>query len=143
MRTKAMKLFVVSLLSIIFFISIGLVVGAGSMGSDHGSMVGCPFMMGEHVLCPMGILEHLATWQKLAGSIPDRFGMIVSLSMVLSVFVLLVAQEMESWRRCSIRLGPRQALYKRIFPNSILFVFVKKLFSQGILNPKIFTAYAA
>lgn len=143
MRMNALKLAAIFLISVIFLISFGLVVGAGGMGAEHGAMIGCPFMEGNQALCPMAAIEHLAAWQELAGSMPERFAIIALLSMLITFFVLLIVKERERWRRHSIRLGPYQALYERNFPDRGLFVFVKELFSQGILNPKIFVAYVA
>ena len=143
LRMNALKLAAIGMLSIIFLVSIGLVVGAGGMGTDHESMIGCPFMAGENTLCPMGVVGNLAVWQGLAGSIPERFGLITALSTVLVVLVFLGVREREQWKRSSISLGLRQVLYEKHFLDTRLFVFVKKLFSQGILNPKIFSAYVA
>jgi len=135
---NALKIAAIGLLSIIFLVSFGLVIGSASMGAEHASMVDCPLMAGDGALCPMGIFEHLGTWQTLARSMPERFGIIMSLSMMIAFFVLLIAQEKERWRQHSIRLSPLQALHERNFPDNKLFVFVKTLFSQGILHPKIF-----
>src|SRR3989338_4463248 len=125
---NAIRACAIGLVSIMLFVSVGLVVGSGTMGTEHGSMADCPFMVGDGALCPMGIVEHLGTWQALASSMPERFGIIAALSMVVAVFALLAAQEMDGWKRRSIRLGPRQALYQRNFPNSTLFFFVRTLF---------------
>ncbi|MBI4090494.1 MAG: hypothetical protein HY422_00550 [Candidatus Komeilibacteria bacterium] len=143
LRSNTMRAVAIGLLSVVFSISIGLVVGVGGMGAEHGAMIGCPFMEGDQTLCPMAAVEHLATWQGLAGSTPERFGIIAVISLVLTISLFLAAKEMERWKRSSISLGYRQALYERHFPDARLFVIVKKLFSQGILNPKVFTAYVA
>lgn len=107
-----------------------------SMTTDeHGMMSNCPFMSGEEAICPMQIGEHIAKWQQAVTGIPQK-----SVGIAFAVLFALV-----SWHflsrfvlQGSTAITSTLARLKRERGLPALFNIFHRLFSQGILHPKIY-----
>lgn len=95
---------------------------AGHLSHDGMPMTDCPYMAGQHSICPMDFSSHIAAWQDTVRSILPT---IVLLVIVAAVFV--------SWRAKNEN-GPPVFLRRR--PERQISPYTA-LFSRGILNPKI------
>ncbi len=119
----------VQLLSLMLTITFVAIAGFGvfAMPSHHHEP-GCPFMQGEHTICPMNTAEHLSAWQNVFTSTQPT----VSLLILSTVTLVLV-----SWRKNNLpRMFPiRLKLYSSDSP-AVLPSLFQVLFSDGILNPK-------
>lgn len=107
-----------------------------SMTTDeHGMMSHCPFMSQTEVVCPMQAGEHIAKWQESVTGIPQK-------SMGISFAVLFA---LVSWYflsrfllQGSTAITSTLARLKRERGLPALFNIFHRLFSQGILHPKIY-----
>ena len=106
----------------------GMTMGMG----DDMSMSHCPFMS-EMGICEMTLSEHIGIWQSL-------FAHILTPENVLLLLVLLVAVLLPYWT--TLFSPPKDILIqiRRIANDTRVHTppFLQELFSQGILNPKLF-----
>ena len=107
-----------------------------AMGEDGNmTMSNCPFMSGQAVVCNMDPLEHIAAWQNMFTSIPQQGGLFLILMLLASLALVLLWTHL---RRPSIdhTHTSTKFLVRRDYmpPASPL----QELFSNGILNPKLF-----
>lgn len=133
-----MKLSVLAILVIIFLNAIFGMPHAVMPTEPDGSMTmtNCPLMTGQAVVCNMNPLEHIAAWQRMfATTLPqnslDIFALLLvalALTLVWTRF-LLPKREHESQPVFSIIAGREKYLPPPLF---------QELFSNGILNPKLF-----
>lgn len=100
------------------------------------SMVGggCPFMSGENTLCTMSSTDHIDAWKSAFLSISTSL-MYILITIVMLVLIVSIAP--------NVFLKPLNVL--SVFLTHIcerLYTFsyraLQELFSQGILNPKLF-----
>lgn len=119
-------------LTIITLLALGAVVIFGlsmSMNMD-GSLGTCPLMSHHNTFCPMGMLEHIASWQELfrAIIISSTFAF---LSSVIIVFLglLTLLPRIDQWTALLYIHKRRNSILKR-------FDYLVLNFSRGILNPK-------
>lgn len=85
------------------------------------AMENCPFAIGEHAICKMGIVEHISAWEKFSKT---TFPLVLVLGVLLSTLYfenLKIFSKIRSYTRNNI---------------SKLFKIYQQLFSQGLLNPK-------
>lgn len=99
-----------------------------------GSMSDCPFMTHEEVLCPMDLIDHLNAWKSAFVTVAPA---VTTLFFVLGVVVLVLAAvpQFLFTRRKPIPVLQRQ-LRERTYAFS--YRLLQELFSNGILNPKVF-----
>lgn len=89
--------------------------------SSHSETSGCVYMIGERGLCSMTIFDHLNIWQSFSSAyIPILVAILSALSFLL-VFLIFSPP-------------PKRFCVNKIFIPSLY----QSLFSQGILNPKLF-----
>lgn len=113
-------IFVISIFALIVLFGVGM-----NMNDAMGDMPNCPLMGGIASVCQMNIVEHLAGWQRL---------FTVALSIMVGLGLLL-------WRSLA-RLEDYYLLIKRfsLKKNYIykIFNYLMRVFSSGILHPKIY-----
>lgn len=102
--------------------------------SMSGDSSGCPFMSHDEVLCSMNTLDHIYAWKSAFTSIAPSFTLLLlSLGAMVIVFVnipnLLSRQR---YRYLIIKRLLRERTY------TFSYRPLQELFSNGILNPKLF-----
>lgn len=134
---KTGKAFLV--LGFIAFLSLGFfAVSHASIvmsGDGNMTMTNCPFIFGQAVVCNMSPLGHIVTWQSMFTSILQQNGPSF-LFMLLAALVFVILRT--RLRRPSIdrtythvRFLAGKNYISRTSP-------LQELFSNGILNPKLF-----
>lgn len=98
-----------------------------SMVINSGGMENCLFGVGE-TMCPMGLVEHLSLWQTMIAV--NLVKLITVLGFLLFVFYLAIFED-------AIKEDFGYRKYAQQKPDIPLFDFLKQLFSQGILKPKL------
>ena len=131
----AKTFFTLALITVLMMSFLGISHMGMTMGAD-GKMTQapCPFMNGSGI-CNMSPLEHIAMWQSLFTSTLQQF------NPVLQLLLLIVSIALGfSWRR--YLYPPPDNVHKQFRRYSrcdqIPTSFLQELFSQGILNPKLF-----
>lgn len=133
LRLAAIALF--ASITLLLISSVGLAMGMSHHGM--GTMAGCPFMVGNDALCPVGIVEQLATWQQSFQATFTRTDS--SMSFLINIFlafaVLYLVALYHAHRRQNLAhahaMKARQREYGFVLP-------ITYLFSEGILHPKIY-----
>lgn len=110
------------LLSYIWIALFGLPQTSHMAHSDSNTH-NCPYMMGQHSICPMEVFHHLGGWQAYSKVI------IPLLEILLFIGWLSVARFIRD-------ISPPQFLYIKKRYGFALIPFLQHLFSQGILHPK-------
>lgn len=95
---------------------------AGHLSHGGMPMADCPYMAGQHSVCPMDFSSHIAAWEDMVRTI---------LPTVL--LLIIVAFAVVSWQ-ANEENGPPLFLRRR--PERQISPYTE-LFSRGILNPKI------
>lgn len=88
----------------------------------------CPFAMSQHVICTMTISEHVREWQNWLQSFLPPLKVLIYSSPFFTLGYLLVA---------ALQLL-RLLLYHKRYSDIKRYSFLQKLFSQGILNTKVY-----
>ncbi|MBY0473326.1 hypothetical protein K2Q00_03565 [Patescibacteria group bacterium] len=106
------------------------------MGPDGNmTMSNCPFMSGQAAVCNMNPLEHIAAWQSMFTSTFQQNGSTLILLLLAALALALVWTRLR-WPTSQRALRPlfRIARRETYLPPPLL----QELFSNGILNPKVF-----
>lgn len=109
---------------------------SGMTENENGDMVGCIFT-GKTMLCKMNVIEHISLWQSMFTAIPQESLMLLAL-LILLVAVIFVTKNILAPPRPSNSKALTKRLYLKEHPDLLLFDPLKEVFSQGILNPKIY-----
>ncbi len=126
---------VLALAGIAVFLFVSL-VGLNLSMSFHkdGQMSNCPFMTGQYSICQMPAGNHISQWQQIFAATPPLFNILllsviffVGLSFLISQFAL-APPNIFAFRT-----------YSANHPESKLFNNLLLAFSDGILQPKIFS----
>ena len=139
MAGKDVKKVIVVLIvvSVIFVPTTALFFTSYSMGVGNGIMENCLFNITLN-FCPMSLFEHLSIWQNIfAANLPkvmiiSLLFLLTSLGLTFSFFVLKQVLLKYFWP------GTQLKLYLKQKPDIFLFDYLKEVFSQGILKPKIY-----
>lgn len=130
----------VLILGLAAFLSLGVFCMSHStmnMGPDGSmTMSNCPFMSGQAVVCNMNPLEHIAAWQSMFVTTLQQNG-----SDLLALFFAALALMLIGARLLRPKLQPETALAFSIIRSrevSLPLPLFQELFSNGILNPKVF-----
>lgn len=112
---------------LVFFAYIALCVFSLFMLAGHLSHVGipmtdCPYMTGQHSVCPMDVASHITAWQDMVRTILPTI-----------VLIIITAAVFTTWR-LNMEIGPPIFLRRR--PDRQISPYTE-LFARGILNPKI------
>lgn len=120
-RHVAMAVFVAFTTLAVFGLSFSM--HTGERGMSH-----CAFMSDQASVCPMTILDHIATWQHMITGL-TVLAVISIAFVVLAVSILPEITEVQQY-------GQRQL--REHSPGIVLFRFLPELFSSGILHSKIY-----
>lgn len=105
-----------------------------NMGMDGKmSVEDCPFMIGG-VICKMSPFEHISMWQSFFTSIPSQNITLLILLLVSVVLFVFWIKRLFSPPR-NLFTQPNFGEYSKYIPLTHSF---QELFSNGILNPKLF-----
>lgn len=106
-----------------------------SMGMDmSGGMSDCPFMTHEEVICPMDFADHLGTWKSVFLAVVPT---LVILLVIVSVAVPIASIAPNLLRRIQ-SASPPQSRWLKARTYTFFYRSLQELFSNGILNPKLF-----
>ncbi len=132
-------LLLLAIVGISVFISIAFLgIAHSSFGMEmngRGQMSGC-FFDGYAKICAMTLSEHIKTWQNVFTAIPSKtthlaFAFLLLGFTCIGAFMgrryLLDREKLLSQNHCPIHNL-----------DSPIFNFLKELFSQGILNPRVY-----
>lgn len=107
-----------------------------SMGSDGMALSNCLFMSEQATVCDMSPLEHIAAWQSMVTIAPQQNS--ISLLMVL-LAALTLALVWTTWYWPRFEHKPQLRLSAILYRENYLPPpLLQMLFSNGILNPKVF-----
>lgn len=130
---------ILATISFMWLGTFGLLNHMTGMKSDNQmNMEGCLFN-GQEEICNMDFSEHLSVWRSMVTSLPQNFGLLNILLLVI-VFVVIIPFLHDPLSKLSKKIRSRYKLYIRQHPQINLFNFIKEIFSQGILNPKLFVS---
>lgn len=135
----AISLVAVGLLSFATLSLFGLGHFGGMETNKDGNMDGCVFT-GKTMLCKMSVVEHISLWQSMFTAMPQESLMLVVLMALLITAVALITKNTFAPPHLSkndIAIG---RLYLKEHPDLSFFNPLKEAFSQGILNPKIYSS---
>ena len=104
------------------------------MTSNHDMMPGCPFMNNETALCTMSLLEHFSQWQKIFATVIVSEIFIFTILLFFTITIFTYLRFFEYWHF----LTGKNLRYKIHLPEYNLHLYIKKIFSQGILHSKLF-----
>lgn len=123
-----------------FFVSI-FAFGADNslaLGISGGSDTGCLLMSpSHHQICKNDLAEHLSFWQTMFTSLPQEKSFFSLLMIVFSLALTLIFRE-----RLLFSLGAVSSMSRlclKQYHQFTLFNFLRTLFSQGVLNSKIYS----
>lgn len=131
-KTPNKALLIIALLVFSFVAIFGLNLSMPT--NEQGEMINCS-SVSSSVVCPMNVIEHIVSWQRMFTALPVLVYVFLFLSVmfVLLNFLKNLAAEF---------LNDDVRKYKRFYfvqnLNSPLFNYLKQAFAQGILNPKIY-----
>ena len=123
-------LILVSAISLVSVFAFGPFVGMKM--NSNGEMDGCPFSMSA--ICPMGLFEHIGNWQSLFMVTIQK--MITLLSFI--AFALILLTRYRNSHKPPDIATQTHSLYWYHNPEIRIFNYLKEMFSQGILNPRIY-----
>lgn len=84
----------------------------------------CPYLVGEHSICPMDFSEHVSAWQNM-------LIVMTPISKMLFTFILM------SFVYLAISVA-RYIFYIKRKRHRSVFILYRELFAQGILNGKAY-----
>ena len=145
MKSSAIK----NVLNFLLILGISAFLVVGVFGMSHmsdmkmksdGTMSGCLFD-GQAEICPMTIAEHLSRWQGMFTAIPQKTDVLVQFLLLALAFVLIAsAFRQRLLLLLSAQFSDRWRFYLKQNPHIPLFDPLREAFSQGILNPKIYSS---
>jgi len=113
----------INLVILIILLSV-FTFGVLSIPNSHHHEPGCPFMVGERSICPMGTLDHLSAWKS-----------VFSISTSLIIYLAFVIIGLFVFKKDNPPLN--FLIIRRLQENEFLFQdLYQELFSRGVLNPK-------
>lgn len=114
---------IIGVIAVCAFIFVA-VFGFLAIVPSHHHEPGCPFMVGEQSICPMGLFDHIKAWQSVfTVFLPSLLLLVVALFIVVTL-----------WQ--SIHPPNFLRFTGQKFQNFSHNLLYQELFSQGILNPK-------
>ncbi len=115
---------ILGVITVVAFISVA-VFGFLTIVPSHHHEPGCPFMIGEQSICPMGLFEHIRAWQGV-------FTVSLPYILLLIIILFIVVALWQSTHPPNLLFFPSQTVEQ----NSSHNLLYQELFSRGILNPK-------
>ncbi|MBA3733362.1 hypothetical protein H0W91_03230 [Patescibacteria group bacterium] len=129
------------------FLSLGILafLFVGFLGMSHFtinmeigskmSMVDCPCCAVGTSICTMTPVQHISMWQSLFTNIPSQNTTLILLLLASTIaFLFFWTKQLYSPPKNILR-NSQYSSYQKYIPNAHNF---QELFSQGILNPKLF-----
>lgn len=117
----------------IILISYAFVLSLGAMSitlDEPGGMSDCPFMTG-HSICPMGILEHITTFQNVFKAVfPGTFLYLIILSILSLIYFSNPYLNINSPPKLQFFLRNTASIF---IPNKLILAI-----SDGRIQPKLF-----
>lgn len=108
----------------------------GMRADEYGNMSGCPFILEHPSVCPMDVFEHIAKWQRLfTGTFSQSSDLAFLILLFLSFAFFIVfthAPNISPFVLASSPLIPQNK------PETKLFNYFVTVFSQGILNSRLY-----
>lgn len=132
-------LLILTTISFLWLGTFGLLSHMSEMRSDNQMTMGGCLFDGQEEICNMDFSEHLSVWQSVLTSLPQNFGLLNMLILAI-VLVVIIPFLHDPLSRLSERIRFRYKLYIKQHPQINLFNFIQEIFSQGILNPKLFVS---
>lgn len=134
-------LFVIPKYAVILGVVAFLVVnfwGLYSMPMDeHGKMTNCPFTNNSASLCHMSFIQHIAQWQLLFTATHGKNWFFSILTLLAALLIITFLSLVPKARDKLLPQRFHDYLYKHK-PEVKLFNNLVLVFSQGILNPRIY-----
>lgn len=127
--------FVLTAISFLWLGTFGLFNHMNEM-KQGGSMSGCIFN-GHAEVCIMNVSEHIAIWQGMITALPQKAGF-AGLFALAVLFAVIIASYKNSFFDFFELAGFRWRLYTKQHNKISFFDSLREIFSQGILNPKIY-----
>lgn len=106
------------------FLSIFAVLHLAHMRTNGMGMHPCPYMTGEQAVCTMTFSEHINEWQQYTNIIVPLLSVIFIATIVLFYWKLSLYAN-----QYFLRTNKRFSFFEPLY---------QSLFSQGILNPKLY-----
>ncbi len=110
-----------------------------SMGVEIMNIVerdNCLAVPGDHdTVCQNALAEHLSLWQAMFTALPQEKSLLGVLGAAVIMVLAFIFQK--RYLLLSETRTIRQRQYLKCHPFFLLFDFLRALFSQGILNPKM------
>ncbi|MDO8523052.1 MAG: hypothetical protein Q7S12_02065 [bacterium] len=100
------------------------------------AMSGCLFN-GHLEVCIMNVSEHIAVWQSMMTTLPQKAGFADLLAFAVVFAVIIVSYKNRLFDIAEFT-GYRRRLYIKQHNEISFFNALSEIFSQGILNPKIY-----
>ena len=117
----------------IIMASFGAQLGISQMAT--GAEAPCPFMGEAMSICPMSVIDHIGSWKQIFFARPAA----ELLALIMAVIIIISF----GWKILADNAATRLAYWCRYYKKkrylSKLYNYLAQLFSQGILNPKIYT----
>lgn len=129
--TKTRVLAIILALGILYILSFGILIGRET--DSPGIMVACPFTTASS-LCTMNFSEHLNMWQSMFTATLDSGALLL----VIGLMVLAFSVTFKSLDTSRDKEFKTYKFYSHRQSKSPSFNKLLELFSQGILNPKIY-----
>lgn len=104
---------------------------------DDGTMSGCAFD-GQGELCRMNFAEHISVWREIFSVTLQKNIFILNLLVLVSTFFFVIFTARRNLRLLLFVHFSERRLYLKNNPCLLFFDWLRKMFSQGILNPKIY-----
>lgn len=130
--TKTQVLSAILALGILYILSFGILMGMET--DNHGHMAACPFTMTSS-LCTMSFSEHLNMWQNMFTATLDNGTLLLIVGLIVLAFSIAF-KHLDTSQDQELK-GYRFYTHKHSKPPT--FNKLLELFSQGILNPKIYS----
>ncbi|OGG59789.1 hypothetical protein A2765_04345 [Candidatus Kaiserbacteria bacterium RIFCSPHIGHO2_01_FULL_56_24] len=129
-------LLISGLIAFLFLGFFGLSHVSMAMGEDGNmAMSNCLLMSGQAVVCNMNPLEHIAAWQSMFTSLPQQDNTAVMLLLLAALVIAFLWTRLHWPSIDDARISARSVVRREYIP---LATPLQELFSNGILNPKIF-----
>lgn len=104
-----------------------------SMGTNMiGEMSDCPFMSHDEVWCPMDLAEHLGAWHTTFLAIVPIVTLLAAVAG--TVFLFITTPHLFTKKLLYTQIPSCSFFERRRF----IYYFLRGLFSNGILNPKLY-----
>lgn len=103
----------------------------------NDNMAACPVMMMQPTLCPMNTLDHITAWQQFLAAIPVSEFTLLLILLAFGLASVYVKLRQRVCAAADILLHYCHHLARQ-HPHQRLYNYLLSVFSQGIIQPKIY-----